>query len=293
MVIVVWLVAQADRSARSDRRKTPAAPRSAPRSGATGHARPAALRPLPPPGKARSAPTHPATPPDRDRDRCPKLYGTRLQGRARVIDGDTIVVAGQRIRLAGIDAPELDEPFGQESKWEMVRLCQGQKITVRLNGFRSYERGVGFCYLPDGTDLGAYAEALFARYSNPAIRHRTWQIAMDGSQKLPQRLLGTLRDNLDAGRASPGLCVAVAAWMRYVGGIDESGNPIDVRDPLADRLRKVSDSADNATERVAAFLAMEDIFDPDLADRLRVPLTVAAELVWTRGARGAAQEASS
>ena len=150
-VIVVWLVAQADRSARSDRRKTP----TAPRSGATGHARPAALRPLPPPGKARSAPTHPATPPDRDRDRCPKLYGTRLQGRARVIDGDTIVVAGQRIRLAGIDAPELDEPFGQESKWEMVRLCQGQKITVRLNGFRSYERVVGFCYLPDGTDLGA------------------------------------------------------------------------------------------------------------------------------------------
>ncbi len=46
---------------------------------------------------------------------------------------------------------------------------------------------------PEGTDLNAYADALLDRYANPAIRHRTWQIAMDGSQKLPQRLLGTLR----------------------------------------------------------------------------------------------------
>ena len=53
---------------------------------------------------------------------------------------------------------------------------------------------------PPGEDLGRYADALFARYSNPAIRHRTWQIAMDGSQKLPQRILGTLADNRAAGR---------------------------------------------------------------------------------------------
>ena len=45
----------------------------------------------------------------------------------------------------------------------------------------------------------------FARYANPAIRHRTWQIAMDGSQKLPQRILGTLADNRAAGRPAPGL----------------------------------------------------------------------------------------
>ena len=41
---------------------------------------------------------------------------------------------------------------------------------------------------PPGEDLAAYASALAARYANPAIRHRTWQIAMDGSQKLPQRI---------------------------------------------------------------------------------------------------------
>ena len=53
---------------------------------------------------------------------------------------------------------------------------------------------------PPGTELAAYAEALLARYRNPAIRHRTWQIAMDGSQKLPQRILGTLAENLRLGR---------------------------------------------------------------------------------------------
>ena len=93
---------------------------------------------------------------------------------------------------------------------------------------------------PVGVSLDGYADVLFARYANPAIQHRTWQIAMDGSQKLPQRLLGTLRDNIAAGRVSPCLCLAVAAWMRYVSGTDENGARIDVRDPLAEKLRSIT-----------------------------------------------------
>lgn len=78
-----------------------------------------------------------------------------LKGKAWVIDGDTIVVNKCKIRLAGIDAPELDQPWGQKSKWEMVKLCKGQVITVALTGETSYDRLVGTCYLPDGRDLGA------------------------------------------------------------------------------------------------------------------------------------------
>jgi fructuronate reductase len=118
---------------------------------------------------------------------------------------------------------------------------------------------------PAGTDLAAYAEALLARYRNPAIRHRTWQIAMDGSQKLPQRILGTLADNRAAGRPSPGLTLAVAAWMRYVGGTDERGAPIDVRDPLAARLRDLSGAAADPDARVAALLAVSEVFPASLA----------------------------
>ncbi|MEP2891414.1 mannitol dehydrogenase family protein [Tateyamaria sp.] len=143
---------------------------------------------------------------------------------------------------------------------------------------------------PKGVALPDYAEALFDRYANPAIRHRTWQIAMDGSQKLPQRLLGTLRDNMDAGRASPCLILAVAAWMRYVTGINEAGAPIDVRDPLAARLRAAADGCDTPDQVVRALLGFEEVFASDLAPRLLGPVTEVAEILWKYGARKAAQE---
>ncbi len=79
----------------------------------------------------------------------------RLKGKAWVIDGDTIVVDKLKIRLAGIDAPELNQPWGQKSKWKMVNICKGKIILVELTGDTSYDRLVGTCYLPDGSDIGA------------------------------------------------------------------------------------------------------------------------------------------
>jgi fructuronate reductase len=140
---------------------------------------------------------------------------------------------------------------------------------------------------PEGEDLPAYCDALLRRYANPAIRHRTWQIAMDGSQKLPQRLLGTVADNLAAGRGVPGLTLAVAAWMRYTSGTDEAGQPIDVRDPMADRLRVAWDSAGDAGDRVAAYLAIRDVFPAALAENraFRQGLTQALDGLTRQGAR--------
>ncbi|MDO5640986.1 MAG: mannitol dehydrogenase family protein [Paracoccus sp. (in: a-proteobacteria)] len=115
---------------------------------------------------------------------------------------------------------------------------------------------------PPGEDLGAYADALAARYANPAIRHRTWQIAMDGSQKLPQRILSTIAESRAAGRAVPGLILAVAAWMRYASGRDEAGKVIEVKDPLAPRLAALW--SDDPADTVAGFLALSEVFGPDL-----------------------------
>jgi len=78
-----------------------------------------------------------------------------IRGRAWVIDGDTIKIGQTKIRLAGIDAPELDDPYGQQSKWAMVAICKGQEIRAELTGERSYDRFVATCYLPDGSDIGA------------------------------------------------------------------------------------------------------------------------------------------
>ncbi|GGF66257.1 mannitol dehydrogenase [Azorhizobium oxalatiphilum] len=118
---------------------------------------------------------------------------------------------------------------------------------------------------PPGADLAAYKRALRARFANPALRHRTWQIAMDGSQKLPQRLLAPIRDRLAAGAPIALLSLGVAGWMRYVSGTDEHGQAIDVRDPLAERFRQVAHTAGPDAERLAdGLLAIREVFGTDL-----------------------------
>ena len=78
-----------------------------------------------------------------------------ISGKAHIIDGDTIKIGKTKIRLAGIDAPEINMPWGQKSKWAMVEICKGQVITARLDGERSFDRLVATCFLPDGRDIGA------------------------------------------------------------------------------------------------------------------------------------------
>jgi fructuronate reductase len=142
--------------------------------------------------------------------------------------------------------------------------------------------------VPPGTDVSAYKQALLTRFRNPGLRHRTWQIAMDGSQKLPQRLLGTIRDRLRANTPIDGLALGVAAWMRYVTGVDEKGGAIDVRDPLKDELRTRADAAGPSAERLApALLGLEKIFGRDLpADpRFTTAVTAALDSLFRNGSR--------
>ena len=78
-----------------------------------------------------------------------------LSGACHVIDGDTIVIGKQKIRFAGMNAPELNEPYGKQAKWALVELCKGQTITANPTGETSFDRIVAKCFLPDGKDLAA------------------------------------------------------------------------------------------------------------------------------------------
>jgi len=119
--------------------------------------------------------------------------------------------------------------------------------------------------LPPGVDVAAYEEALIARFGNPALPHHTQQIAMDGSQKLPQRLLGTVRDNLAASRPIELLALAVAGWMRYVSGVDETGREIKVSDPLASEFARIAGQHRGDPPALArGFLGLRAIFGDDL-----------------------------
>ena len=146
--------------------------------------------------------------------------------------------------------------------------------------------------MPEGTDLAAYSASLLQRFSNPALHHRTWQIAMDGSQKLPQRLLGTMQDRLRMGLPIDTHALAVAGWMRYVTAADETGRAIDVRDPIAATLRKIADDAGPVADRLApALLEVSSIFGTLGGDlRMRSAITQALAKLYEVGARQAVQD---
>ena len=111
----------------------------------------------------------------------------------------------------------------------------------------------------EGFDPKAYRAQLAARFNNAALRHRTHQIAMDGSQKLPQRLLNSIRDHRKAGRpVPPALTFAVAGWMRWQLGRTDAGEPYTIDDPLADR------TVEAAKQGARGLLAMQDVFGTDL-----------------------------
>ncbi|GGF19314.1 mannitol dehydrogenase [Youhaiella tibetensis] len=136
-------------------------------------------------------------------------------------------------------------------------------------------------------DLHGYRDDLLERFANPALKHRTWQIAMDGSQKLPQRFLGTIRDRIAAGQGYQRLALGVAGWMRYAAGVDEQGNTIDVRDPMVERFRAVAAASGQDPKKLAeGLLAIREIFGSDLAgdDRFRSEVTRLLAALYENGA---------
>jgi fructuronate reductase len=120
--------------------------------------------------------------------------------------------------------------------------------------------------VPDGFDLSAYQHDLLVRFANPALRHRTIQIAMDGSQKLPMRLLGTIRDRRRAGAEPVVASLGVAAWMRFVSARrSQAGRALTVDDPLADAIAERLGGREEPEAVVDALLSMSQIFDEALA----------------------------
>lgn len=78
-----------------------------------------------------------------------------LTGAAYITDGDTIKIKKTQIRLFGIDAPEMNHPYGKKAKWALHALCKGQTVRAEITEKDEYGRTVAKCYLPDGRDLSA------------------------------------------------------------------------------------------------------------------------------------------
>jgi fructuronate reductase len=144
--------------------------------------------------------------------------------------------------------------------------------------------------MPASFDVAVYRDALLERYANPALKHRCAQIAMDGSQKIPPRLLGTLAVRIAANQPFTRLALAVAAWMTFLRGHADDGSRYDISDPLAGRLKTLAASANGEPQALMdALLSVREIFPVELAGQpaFRAALHHALQLLQTRGARAA------
>jgi fructuronate reductase len=114
-------------------------------------------------------------------------------------------------------------------------------------------------------DFDDYIASILRRFRNPAIAHQLSQIAWDGSQKLPVRLLETVADTLAAGRPVHRLAIPVAAWMVFAARRARSAEPLV--DPLAGAIGVIA--AAPPERQADLFLAMKAVFPSSLAGDAR------------------------
>lgn len=157
---------------------------------------------------------------------------------------------------------------GTHSTMAYLGYLSGFEFIAQVIAQESFRRFVGNAMAEEiAPTLGmpraqtdAYAKQLLERFSNTALRHRTYQIAMDGSQKLPQRLLGTIADRIKTGAPFERLALGVAAWMIYARGVDEKGNRIEVQDPMRAEFERI-----DPARLVDGFLALDRVFNRELS----------------------------
>jgi fructuronate reductase len=117
-------------------------------------------------------------------------------------------------------------------------------------------------------DLSAYAQQLLSRFANPAIAHETYQIAMDGTEKLPQRIFAPALEALEKGLDVQPFAFAVAAWMRYCLGRLDDGTGFALRDPREEEIGRLLLGAVTSSDVAGALHALPNFFP----ERLRIDL---------------------
>ena len=171
--------------------------------------------------------------------------------------------------------------FGVQAGWATVDAAIAQPALARFVDalLRDEVAPTVVAALP-GFDLTAYRAQLLQRFANPALAHRCAQIAMDGSQKVPQRWLAPLRERLAAGAPIAHLSLALAAWLHHLRGHDEAGRAYAIDDPLAAALQALHTQAEalpDAHARADHFSRFAPVFG-DLAGAPRLVAALAPAL---------------
>lgn len=115
----------------------------------------------------------------------------------------------------------------------------------------------------NGINFDDYRAQLIERFENPNIAHETYQIAMDGTQKLPQRIFAPALDSIEKGLPVDSFALATAAWMRYCLGQTPDGVRYELRDPRADEISQAILSADTSAAVIFQNLSTLSNFIPE------------------------------
>ena len=197
----------------------------------------------------------------------------------RYVNTEADVAAWERLKLRMVNGAHSALAYlSVVAGWPTVDVAMLQptlRKTLDVMLAREVEPTITGVSVPPG-----YRETLLERFANPALAHRTAQIAMDGSQKVPQRLLATVRDRLAAGMSVRHLALGVAAWLHFLRGVDEAGRSYAIDDPLAPALKALYAQArtqGDARAQADCFTRFAPVFgdlagEPSLVDALAASL---------------------
>jgi fructuronate reductase len=138
--------------------------------------------------------------------------------------------------------------------------------------------------------LAGYKAQLLTRFRNRALMHRTEQIAMDGSMKLPPRIVQPVRDALARRLPVKRHALVIAAWIRFLQGKNERGQALTINDPMADILTRLARAERPAGDVIGNLLGVGAVFSEVGQDvRLREAVTDAFNALVKDGARATAR----
>jgi mannitol 2-dehydrogenase len=139
-----------------------------------------------------------------------------------------------------------------------------------------------------GIDLHAYKRELIARFSNAEVRDTIARLCAESSDRIPKWVLPVIRHNLARGGEITRAAAVVASWARYVEGVDDAGDPIEVVDRRRDELMA---AARRQREDPVAFVRNREVFG-DLVeeDRFVSAYLAALESLHAKGARATLED---
>ncbi|MGM0982321.1 MAG: mannitol dehydrogenase family protein [Pseudomonadota bacterium] len=169
-------------------------------------------------------------------------------------------------------------------------VCQDPLFVDFLLGYMRHEASPTLAPVP-GIDLEEYRQTLIERFANPEVRDTLARLCAESSDRIPKWLVPVIREQIARGGEMHRSAAVVASWARYVEGVDEQGEPIEVVDRLRDELMAIAAENHN---RPTAFIENRELFG-DLAEeaRFRDAYVVALTSLHEKGARATLERLAS